>query len=191
MRRLILLAAAMLVLAGCSDDPASPPAQTSNEPAAETTTSAEPTPDPEAEAAAELAEAQALTRTLYYDYSQLWSPAEPDLNAVAQFWADRNHPAVDYSTDECLALIEEGLTQGFADYRETVVPDVTTLAPDPDWILNAGRYQGFDPSEPTFIVTVAYEASAPSAGYDENRQQQVHVSIIDGVAYFYQLCESV
>ncbi len=55
--------------------------------------------------------------------------------------------------------------------------------------IPSGRYAGVVPSGSTYILTLAAQVRVPTAGYSDDTQQQVHVTVLDGRAYYYQICE--
>jgi hypothetical protein len=74
---------------------------------------------------------------------------------------------------------------------EESVPEIDTLAPDPhlgspprakgeaDWLFAGKKPQG-----QTYIVTVDYTYTYAD-GQQQTQEEQVHVTIWDGIAYFY------
>lgn len=95
-----------------------------------------------------------------------------------------------FTVDECRAEIDKAVN-GAADYVQTLISDVASMAPDPGWTISRGRYMGLQPSGTTYILTLTNQISAPSVGYRDSGMAQVHVTILDGRAYYYQICEPV
>jgi hypothetical protein len=127
---------------------------------------------------------QVLVRSLYYNYSQT---SGQGLMALAEFRAANSHPRTRYSANECLDQMQ--YSWGATDsYSISNVPDIASMALDPGWAVPSGRFQGVIPEGRTYIL--ALEISETDVGYSDAHTNQVHVSVLDGVAYYFQNCES-
>lgn len=129
---------------------------------------------------------QALIRALYDGHSQAFSDG---LDAAAAYTAENNHPDFAYTAEECRsAPLSAGLS---TEYTETVVPDVAAMTLDPDWSLPDTRYAGLAPTGRTYIVPIEVTQNDPNAGLvDETYSAEVHATILNGVAYYFQTCEN-
>ena len=100
--------------------------------------------------------------------------------------AANQHPEHAYSVAECeSSLRNQGLTDN---YSVSAVPDVAAMAPDPGWALPAGRYTGLVPTGRRYILPLEFTQSDPAVGV-QTVNSQVHVTILDGTAYFFQDCD--
>jgi hypothetical protein len=196
MRRTALIAACLLSLTACAGGeteatssaatnvsamPESTAATTSQSAASATavTSSSTATPSPSADP---IVADQALVRSLYYGHSQAF---RGDLSAGAAYEAAHNHPDFRYTAEECASYLS-GI--GYTDaYTVSTVPDVAAMALDPGWALPASRYVGTVPSGRVYILPLTYSES--DTGFNDSHTDQVHVSVLDGAAYYFQPCE--
>lgn len=195
MRRTVLIAACLLTTA-CGSDSTDTAASGQVTPSA--TASVPPPPAPSSSSSAEapastptpapsstvdpIVADQALVRSLYYGHSQAFGS---DLAAGAAYQAAHNHPDFAYTAEQCADfLASTGLTDA---YTVSTVPDVAAMALDPGWALPASRYAGMVPSGRVYILPLEYSES--DTGFEDNHTDQVHVSVLDGAAYYFQPCE--
>lgn len=76
-------------------------------------------------------------------------------------------------------------------YTESDVPDVSAMSPDPDRPVPASsRYAGLEPSGRVYILPDESTESNPRTGLNETVTAQVHVTIWNDNAYFFQPCEA-
>lgn len=128
-----------------------------------------------------------LIRSLFYGESQASLAGGPKSEYAYRLL--HNYPG---SFDraaflECAAA--DVLTAG-AKSTYSVVPELDTLALDPAWVgPPAGKskdwiFAGKKPSGVTYILTVDSTYTAPD-GQQQVSKDQVHVTILGGVAYYY------
>lgn len=184
MRRTALLCLpTALLLSSCGSEGAARDAvvEATTAPAQTTTGEAAPTAQATTTVENPLVADQALVRSLYYEFSQATLEG---LQSYADFIVSNNHPDFTYSVDDCLTgFANMGFTD---DFSVSFVPDVAAMAVDEGWALPSGRYEDLVPSGRVYIVPL--EVSESDVGYSNQSTQQVHVSIIDARAYFFQPC---
>jgi hypothetical protein len=174
-----VLALAAVALAGCgsSSAPAASAKVTKSITASQT-----PAPAPTLSSA----QVASMVRDLYYGESQAYQRSEKQGYAY-----DLAH---DYPGSErkskfrACAAKAEALYPGMT---EESVPEIDTLAPDPTWVgppRAKGEadwlFAGKEPQGQTYILTVDYTYTY-AGGQQQTQEEQVHVTIWDGVAYFY------
>lgn len=137
--------------------------------------------DPQAAVVADL---QQLVRTFYYDLTQAY---RTDTQTGITFDEQHNYPGlVDYQSQGWLdrnALFLD------AAVSESMVPSLTTLSPDPSWMMPAGpcnAAQTEPPAGRTFIVSV--DSTFYWNGVSETTKADVHVTFLDGVLHHWVAC---
>lgn len=125
-----------------------------------------------------------LVRTFYYDLTNAYALSTAD----GQKWSsDHLSPELDKQVPARLARDAEFLS---VNYSETDVPDLATIAPDPDWVIPATNCNAAGTKPPagrTFIVSVAYGYTYD--GYvTPPETSDVHVTLLDGMLYQYVGC---
>lgn len=133
---------------------------------------------------ATVADLQQLVRTFYYDLTQAY---RTDTQTGITFDEQHNYPGlVDFQSQGWLdrnALFLE------AEVSEAMVPDVTTLSPDPTWMMPAGSCnaaQSEPPAGRTFIVSV--DTTFYWDGFPATTKADVHVTFLDGVIHHWVAC---
>jgi hypothetical protein len=205
-RRVVLIAvASAVVFAGCGGTSeqagpgttvavassaslaTTPPATATSTSAAATTTTVAPTTTTDPTEGD-----KQLVRSLYYGFSQSWRDG---LDAGFGFMAAHEDPLYRYTASECKAkwLVDpsgkpvdgSAITQ----YSDSIVPDVSTMALDPHWVIPAGHSAGQRPEGRTYIVTVTESFTENGSGVPQ-KTSQLHVTILNGEAYFYYQCDA-
>lgn len=180
-RYAVLAVVAAAALAGCSS--AASPAPTAT-PAAKLSQSPTPSPSP---TALPMAQVASLVRTLYYNESQAYQSSLKQGDALAL--ADDYPGSEDKTKYLACAATFEAQNPG-----ETIseVPEIGTLAPDPNWIgppQGKGQadwiFAGKKPNGQTYILTLDSTFTYAS-GQQQTSKDQVHVTIWNGKAYDYQ-----
>jgi hypothetical protein len=125
-----------------------------------------------------------LIRTFYYDGTNAFQIS----TAAGLDWLHKhNSPEIDQSAPGWAA---DDATDLAGNYAESLVPDLTTISPDPTWTLSVGKCNAAGVAPPkgrTFIVSVAYGytyngyASAPVTS-------DVHVTLLNGALSDYVGC---
>jgi len=128
-----------------------------------------------------------MVRTLYYGESQAYGRSEKQ-----GFTYDLAH---DYPGSERRSKFLACAAKAEAQYPgDTIseVPEIDTIAPDPTWVGPPRAkgdvdwlFAGKKPQGQTYILTLDTTVTAPS-GQQEAQKDQVHVTIWNDVAYFYQ-----
>lgn len=124
----------------------------------------------------------ALVRTLYYNETQAFNSSSA---AGVAFIAANDYPGV---FDTTSAAWNTGSTLWTDNsVTEADVPDVSTIQPDPAWLLSVTKCSVAQ-SKPspgrTYILTV--ESTQSQRGYaPETQKVQSHVTLEDGKMYFY------
>jgi hypothetical protein len=141
------------------------------------------TPQPTNPTVDPIASAKSLISTLYYQKSRLSG------SALNSFIEQRNYPGL-FQTGNAI-WVEIAKERAAHGVWKDAVPRLDTVVPDPNWVLSAGTCHAAMTSPPagiTYAVTVDFrEGSAISD--TETYSATVHVTILGGVAYFYQdLC---
>jgi len=171
----------LLLLAGCTSTVAgtASPAPTTGAPSS---SSAGATASSTPEVPEGLAELRDQVDDLYLG---LFASSGASLQSVVDYYVAHNHPQFAYTGAECLTFFQ-GL--GYTDaYQLSYTPDLEEIAPDPDWQVPDGRYAGLAPDGDTYLVPV--EVRETDTGYDAGFEADVHVTVLDGEAYFFQPCE--
>jgi hypothetical protein len=144
---------------------------------ADTLTSSEPQ-------AAVVADIRQLVRTFYYDLTQAY---QTDTQTGITFDEQHNYPGfVDFQSQGWLdrnALFLEAAAS------ESMVPAVTTISPDPTWMMPEGpcnAAQTEPPAGRTFIVSV--DMTYSWNGFPENTKMDVHVTFLDGALHHWVAC---
>lgn len=132
----------------------------------------------------------AEVRTLYYGEAQAWQSSQRD--GFAYDLAHDYPGSVDRQKFLACAAQLEARNPGVI-YSE--VPEIDTLAPDPSWFGPSQgmpadwTFAGKKPKGQTFILTVDETATSPSAPQSSSKNQ-LHVTIWNGTAYFFEVCSS-
>jgi hypothetical protein len=129
----------------------------------------------------------ALTRTLFYNQTQAYNSSS---KAGTDFDAANDYPsAFDIAGPSWATGVSNIVATNF---RYADVPDVSTISPDPSWLLTATTCSA-PATKPfagrTFILTV--QNSDSQDGYaTTSAQQQLHVTLLGGKLYYYfALCQ--
>lgn len=125
-----------------------------------------------------LEEHKALIRSLYYDESKAF---ERSFDSWVDFVVANNYPgSYDAAESRKCSKKWKGLTEYSA------LPDLSTVYPDPNWVGPEGSekwvdwiFAGKKPEGRTYSVTLATTLN------DQSRSSSVHVTVLDGKAYFY------
>jgi hypothetical protein len=132
-----------------------------------------------------LEEAKSLVRTLFYDRQQAWNDGA---KKGSEFDAANNYPGA-YDVNALQKCVEERgwIPDGYA---EQVSVDIDSLAPDEKWIgpvddEEGWLFSGKKPDGQTFIVTITSSSSSIYSPPSEAFNSDVHVTILNGKAYFY------
>jgi hypothetical protein len=159
----------------------------SSTPAASAKVTKSVTPTPSPTPTLSTAQAASMVRTLYYGESQAYqrSQKQGDLYVLAH----------DYPGSERRSAYLKCAARYRAQYPgETIseVPEIDTIAPDPTWVGSPrGRGQadwlfaGKSPEGQTYILTID-DIYTYADGQQQTGKYQVHVTIWNGVAYFYE-----
>jgi hypothetical protein len=175
-----VIALAAIGLAACSTS--RPTASIASTPAVQATHTASAEPSPTGLSTVQI---DALVRTLYYGESQAYQDSAKD--GFAYTLAHDYPGSVDGQKFLACAASFEAKYPG-AVY--TTTPEIDTLAPDPAWVGPSGMgadwtFAGKKPMGQTFILTVDETLSGPSA-QPSTTKNQVHVTISNGTAYYYE-----
>lgn len=190
-RRLwLLLACAAFALTGCtssvagtptavsapgSEEPGSGDPDETSEESTGPTDSAEDGPEPsEDELAAGVTE-------LFTGLNTAWAQG-PESGATYQ--AEHNHPVLAYTAQECIDGLDVTPT-----YTESIVPDISTIEPDPGWTMDEGRYEDADINGHIYILDSLYTYGDPAVETPTADEIRLHVAYLDGETYFFFLCE--
>lgn len=171
----------LVLLAGCTSTVAgsASPAPTTEAPSS---SSAGATASSTPQATEDLTELRTQVDELYLG---LFASSGTSLQSVVDYYVAHNHPQFTYTSAECLTFFQ-GL--GYTDaYRLSYAPDVDAIEPDPGWQVPDGRYAGLEPDGDTYLVPV--EVRETDIGYAADFEADVHVTVLDGEAYFFQPCE--
>lgn len=125
----------------------------------------------------------AMVKTLFYNMTQAYNQST---QAGFAFDAANDYPGI---FDTAGTAWTTAANQAASDqFRQAIVPDVSTLSPDPKWVLSsAGKcYAAQTSPSPgrTFIVTAQVTNSAGSFSLAPT-QSQLHVTLHDGKVYYY------
>lgn len=130
-----------------------------------------------------------LIQDLYYNERTAY---QESTEAGWEYMVQNNYPGLwDASAAEAVALKKSDVTYG---YWTNTVPDLTSLTPDPDWVINDTSACAIPQTEPvagrTFLLTTTTTYGFNSDGYRSTpTPAQVHVTLLDGVVfYFHPLC---
>jgi len=128
------------------------------------------------------AAAKSQIRKLYYDFNQSFRNTADGI----AFIESHNYPGVLQQTSSSWASYKQQWIDG--GITESLSPDLTTVDLDKSWKWTAGPCHPAMRSAPkgsTYIVTVTAHLFDSSGGQSTN-QSDVHVTILNGKAYFYQ-----
>lgn len=127
---------------------------------------------------------KSLVRSLFYNESQAFARSTHE---GLQFVYDNNYPGSLISSKAIKCMGD------YPEYKSTQVADLSTLMPDPNWVIPAGSSDdnpaiiGTKPKGETYIVTVT--ETSESYGQSKTVSSDRHVTILDGVAYhFSNIC---
>ncbi|MGA9832795.1 MAG: hypothetical protein WBQ71_16885 [Trebonia sp.] len=133
------------------------------------------------------AQIDSMVRTLYYGESQAYQRSTKE--GFAYDLAHDYPGSMDRQNFLACAADFEAQNPG-AIYSD--VPELDTLAPDPAWVgPPAGSaekdwvFAGKHPQGQTFILTIDQTVSSPTT-QPSTQKGQVHVTILDGTAYFFE-----
>lgn len=132
-----------------------------------------------------LEQAQKLIRTLFYDRQSAWNQGT---SQGLYFESSHNYPgAFDAAASAQCAEDKRWVEQGL---QESVTPDIGTVALDEEWVgptssENDWLFSGKKPEGQTFIVSVSTSTKFLNSEYSPAVVSDLHVTILNGKAYFY------
>lgn len=107
-------------------------------------------------------------------------------DAGVQFWVDNNYPDMDCSFEDYISSrYPNGPVQGLLIERR---PDPGTIERVESWVIPGGRLEGVPARGRVYEMSVASQRLTPGEPIPPATTLQLHVTIIDGAAYFFLGC---
>jgi hypothetical protein len=166
----------LLLLASCTSSPQPEPTSTTTRPDLElptTTTTATTPPSTDED----------LIVGLWQRQTSAWTAG---FDAGVEFWVDNNYPPMECTfSDYMSSRFPLGPVEGLIVER---VADPESIQPDDGWVIPGGSLEGEVAEGRVYVLTVEsrrFEAGQPTP---EPETLELHVTIIDGVPYFFLGC---